>query len=127
MLKTIKWYEMNDGVDAKALLKHGFTVEENRYCYWCPLHESIELYIYFNINEDGTLSFDDYKDVNVIDDDYMQYYSPFYESKRSFYYLDLIIFKYNEVMDRLVNEGVLRPRLVINELEEQEVMKRVLK
>ena len=126
MLKKIKHYEMADNLDVKKLEKLGFiSAEDNKYSKCINLYDDIEVFIRFNINEDGTLSFDDYDDVDVIDDNYMQYYTPFYESKKPFHFLDLIVFKYNEVMDNLVLNEILKPKEQEEYLEEP--MKRTLK
>ena len=79
------------------------------------------------INEDGSLSFDDYYNVDVIDKNYNQYYSPFYESKKPFYFLDVVIYRYNEVMDDLVSKGILKLRIIDRDLEEDLPAKRMLK
>lgn len=118
---------MADNLDIKKLEKLGFiNVDDNNYSKCINLYDDIEVFIRFNINEDGTLSFDDYDDVDVIDDNYMQYYTPFYESKKPFHFLDLIVFKYNEVMDNLVLNEILKPKEQEESLE-QEQMKRALK
>ncbi len=119
MLKAIKRYDMSDVVDLKVLINSGFkAVEPSVYCYHCVLYDDIELFVRFYIQDDGSLLFDDYSNVQVIDDNYGQYYTPFYESKKPFHFLNIIIFKYNEAMDSLVLQGVLKPKMIIGELEE---------
>ena len=117
MLKTIKRYEMNDNVSLKDLIDNGFiNVEPNRLSYYYPLYDDIELFIYFYIDEEGNLSFEDTSMIDVIDDNYGQRYTPFYVSKKPFHFLDIIVFKYNEVMDSLVAKGILKYKIPEEEI-----------
>ena len=57
-----------------------------------------------------------------MDDAYGQPYTPFYDNK-PFQFLNIVIMKYNEVMDKLVAGGVLKEKELIRE---DGVMKKVL-
>lgn len=130
MLKTIKKYELADGITSDVLVNNGFTMfsknqdgqEVMYYNTWAPLHKDVEVFIDIIINPDGTLSFDDYENVLVIDDAYGQPYTPFYDNK-PFQFLSIVIMKYNEVMDKLVTSGVLKEK---EPTLEDGVMKKVL-
>ena len=126
MLKTIKRYDMNDGVTIKNLKDAGFiSIDPSKYSYYCPLHNEIELFVCFNINQDGSLVFDDTTTVQVLDDNFGQWYTPFYTSNKPFPFLNIVIFKYNTVMDSLVEKGILKPKVLTEGLEDS--FKRTLK
>ena len=57
---------------------------------------------------DDEMVFDDSNNVYVIDEDFGQPYTPFYECEVGFKVLNMVIDKYNEFMSNLVNEGVLQ-------------------
>ena len=126
MLKTIKRYELNDNVTEKDLLAAGFgSIEPNKYYLFKHLYNDIEMFIDVYVNEDGSLYFDDYETIDVIDDSYGQYYTPFYECKKPFQFLEIVIIKYNEAMDMLAEKGIFKPKVVEEVLEEP--IKRTLK
>ena len=126
MLKTVKHYEMADDLEPKTLEKLGFLNFSNKYSKCINLFEDIELYVNIMVNEDGSLSFEDYENIDVIDDEYGQYYSPFYESRKPFHYLEIIVLRYNEEMDKLVQAGVFK-NIPLEDLEINEPMKRTLR
>ena len=128
MLKTIKRYELSEDVTVEQLESLGFNkfnkdVDGQNVTYYnkcSQLYKDIELFVDIFINEDGTLSFDDCDNVLVIDDNFGQPYTPFYDNKQ-FQFLSVVIYRYNEFMDKLVEEGILKPMIL------EEEMKRVLK
>lgn len=73
-----------------------------------PLIENIELHITFDID---SMKWDDYEDTLVLDDDFCQAYSPFYNDKMDFGFpfLAKVVRAYNNVMDRFVDVGLLKP------------------
>ena len=126
MLKSIKRYELNDGVTIKDLKDSGFlAAEPNKLNYYSPLYNDIDLFVNISLSDDGMLFFDDETMVQVIDDNFGQYYTPFYNNK-PFAFLNFVIYRYNEVMDVLVEKGILKIK-VIDETLEDLPQKRVLK
>lgn len=137
MKEVIKRYQLKSGVTAEDLLLNGFTfsldgvirdISAQRYTYINYILEDIELIIEIGINENGKLSFDDYKNVLVLDDDFCQPYYPFYDDVEGFEYLNDVIKKYNNLMDKLVKKGVLVPKELENTKtnEEEIVRKRII-
>lgn len=122
MNKKIKRYDLNN-ITVEDLIKNEFkycetgvinSIKTPRYFYIKFLCDEIELIIEIGINENGTLSFDDYENVLLIDDDFGQPYNPFYRDTE-FPFLDKVINKYNEAMDDLVKKGILVDKVLENE------------
>ena len=126
MNSIIKKYELSSNVTTEDLLKNGFKYSEKgcikdittpRYHFIKYLTKDFELLIEIGINEDGTLLFDDEKHVLLLDDDFCQPYGPFYDEVNSPIVNDLIN-KYNEVMDKFVENGIMREKDIVKKEEE---------
>ncbi len=123
MLKHIKRYELTDGLTAEDLESKGFKKferlsSENKITYYNKnscLYNDIEVFVDIIINDDGSLSFDDCENVLVMDDRFGQPYTPFYDNKL-FHFLSYIIFRYNEFMDSLVEDGILKQKTLEEEM-----------
>jgi len=129
MLNEIKKYKLNNNLTESNLKEVGFrpggwmsSIEEPKLSYTKVLIEDIELHIEVSINNGKVTNFDDYKNIYVIDDNYGQPYTPFYNSNVIFPYLNKVILRYNEEMDKLVSKGILKP-IILNGLETQKVKK----
>ena len=127
MLKHIKRYELNKEVNIETLLKKGFELGEDGVAYSISysLYNDIEVNVDIVINADGSLSFNDIDNVVVFDNRFEQPYRPFYENKL-FHFLGFIIYRYNEFMDYLVTEGVLKHEELNKELDNN-IIKKTLK
>ena len=129
MLNEIKRYNINDNLTENDLKKIGFrpsgwipNIEEPKMNYTRKLLDDIELHIEVSLNNGKVIDFDDYKNIYVMDDKFGQPYTPFYNSDVIFPYLYKVITRYNEEMDELVSQGILKP-IILNDLENQKVKK----
>ena len=115
----IKKYKLNENVSIETLKKNGFKeggfmneVPSPKYKYNKYLVDDIELCIEISVNEDKSLSFDDFNNVLVLDDEFCQPYTDFYNTQNPDSivsgYLNRVISKYNEEMDELVKKGILQ-------------------
>lgn len=98
----VKRYRLKKGVGVKTLLENGFKYSLNReYLTKCiTLKESIILYI--------TVALVDLKlNIEVLDEDFMQYYTPFYryreEDIKNFKFLKEVINRYETEIEKLDN------------------------
>lgn len=118
MLKEVKRYKLAD-ISKEELVEKLKKLDfkkgswQNKYkdknvmskCF--PLCKSIEVHITIDIDK---LNFNDSDDVLVLDDDFCQAYTPFYNYEKlntSFAFLFNVVKAYNRVMDILVSAGVL--------------------
>ena len=115
MREKMKRYELANNVDVNTLIKSGFReggfikeMPSPKYFYYKYLLNDIELHVEVSVNADGTLFFDDYTSVYVIDDTFGQPYMPFYNEEFDSHYLNKVIIKYNEAMDSLVEKGIFK-------------------
>ena len=134
MIKTVKRYILNDDVTKEKIEAFGFreggfikSLPRPKYFFNGHLHGDIEIHIEIVENTDGTFFFDDYYCVYVIDDEFCQPYYPFYAAGKDLddnidpcntYYaegkhlnfLNTVITRYNELMDALVEKGILQEK-----------------
>lgn len=117
MRLPIKKYVLNETVTEEVLKSCGFKYKNDGsvlgintplYYFFKYLIDDIELHIEISINQDKTLSFDDFDNVLLLDDDFCQPYHPFYKEEVDTPFINEVIQKYNEAMDELVNEGILK-------------------
>ena len=80
MRKPIKRYELADNVTLEALKKARFrgggilnAVPNPKFCYLKYILDEIQIIVEISRNEDNTFSFDDQKNVIVLDDDFCQF------------------------------------------------------
>ena len=108
-------YELADNITIDDLKKVGFNefkCENKTYIsYYRCLYEEIDLHITFDITSSNIITFDEDKNVEVIDDEFGQYLSSFYSNTRN-KYIDKVISRYNEEMNHLVNLGILKKILL---------------
>ena len=114
MLKSLKRYELNQNISIDKLKESNFKIFDNKgkesnSKYYLKKHlvEDIILQIEIEINKDGTFSFNDINNISVFYKMFGERYYPFYmqiDDK----YLHEIILKYNEKMDELVSNGILK-------------------
>ena len=130
MNKKIKRYTLNDNISINKLKKNGFKeggfikeIPIPKYFYNEFLVYDIELHIEIAINSDGTFTFDDYNNIYVIDDNFGQPYYPFYSDNHEFEVLNKVITRYNQVMDKFVEKGILKSK----ELENEDKVKKLIK
>lgn len=123
MREIIKRYELKDGVTQNDIqnsgLKYtvnGITAKPGIPRYYCFKHlcSAIELHIEIIIGEDGSLIFDDFKSVYVLDEDFCQPYGPFYNDKLDAPVLNNVIKRYNAEMDKLVEKGIFVEKVLEN-------------
>lgn len=125
MLDTIKRYELNDYIDLDSLKEYGF--KEGGFIYKDSkkvflshmLKDDISIHMEIKVNEDGSLEFDDFDSIYVLDEEFLQPYMPFYQDK-TFGFLKAVIHSYNCFMDTLVEAGILKEK----ELEKVKTLKR---
>ena len=115
MLNNIKRYELSDNLTVAELKEVGFKkggwipeISEPKMNYTRVLIDDIELHIEVSVIDGKVSNFDDYNNIYIFDDNYGQAYTPFYDSTSSFPYLDRVISRYNEEMDKLVTKGILK-------------------
>ena len=109
-----KRFILNDNFDIEKLENYGFKsggwlIKTNLPKYYINgvLLNDIEIHLEI-VLKDNKLLFDDQNNVLVIDDNFGQPYTPFYESMYGFVFLNEVIDKYNEFMNNLVNKGILK-------------------
>lgn len=104
-------YELNDNVTIEQLKEAGFReiIIDNKtiLSYYQQLIIDIDLFIEFDITDSDELKFDEDKNVSVIDDEFGQYFMPFYR-KIDNEYVRRTTIRYNEVMNSLVNKNILK-------------------
>ena len=104
-------YELNDNVTIDKLKQVGFreVICDGRtiLSYYQELIVDVDLFIEFDITDSDELKFDEDKNVSVIDDDFGQYFMPFYRRIDNEYVRRTTI-RYNEVMNSLVNKNILK-------------------
>lgn len=130
MKPKIKKYELNDNVTIKKLEKNNFNkggfmkkIKSPKYYYNKYLVDDIELHIEIGINPDKTLSFDDYDNIIVLDDNFCQPYYPFYEEKKGFKFLNKVILEYNNTMDEFVKNGIFKEKILEKENDTKKLIK----
>lgn len=109
-------YQLNPDVSEEDLLRNHFKVGSWRhaksadawYSKSWPLHGEIDLTVSINMT---TKRWDEFEDTDVIDDDFCQPYSPFYDcvynGVRKFDFASRVIEAYCKRMDALVDSGIL--------------------
>ncbi len=104
-------YELSDNIVIDDLKKAGFHEFkcENRVfiSYYRCLYEEIDLHIVFDITSSKIITFDENINIEIIDDEFGQYYSDFYTETKS-KYMQKINMRYNEEMNHLVNLGIFK-------------------
>ncbi|MBQ9023629.1 MAG: hypothetical protein IJ105_00235 [Bacilli bacterium] len=117
MKPEIKKYILNDNLTINKLKKNNFKeggfikeIPSPKYYYYKRLIDDIELHIEISVNNDETFNFDDFDNIIVLDDSFCQPYTPFYESKKGFSFLNKVIIEYNKAMDELVEKGILKEK-----------------
>lgn len=122
MIKEIKRYTLSDNLSIDMLKKNNFKnggylkkIPHPKYSYNKYLADEIELHIEIGINEDGTFNFDDFDNIIVLDDNFCQPYYPFYEYDKGFPFLNELIKEYNNSMDNLVKDGILKEKNIEKE------------
>ena len=115
MQNDIKRYELSDNISIEQLKKAGFRnggwiseIKEPKIQYTRLLIDEIELHIEVSLIDEEVSSFDDFHNIWIIDNDFCQPYSPFYDSTADFPYLNRVISRYNKEMDKLVSKGILK-------------------
>jgi len=114
MLPSIKQYKLRPDTTKEDLLKAGFKeggwqtqFKNPKVNYTEKLIDSINLHIEIEI--DSVIHFDCFDNVLVLDDDYCQPYSPFYTYEPiKNRYLNLVVKRYNMVMDEFIKKGVFK-------------------
>lgn len=113
MRETIKNYELQSNLTIEKLKMSGFLeggflkrVPQPKYFINKPLVNSILLHIEIVVNPDQTLSFDDFNNIIVLDDDFCQPYTPFYDESVDSNFLNSVIIRYNKIMDDFVRKGI---------------------
>jgi len=111
MLNSIKRYQLKSDITKEKLIEVGFKnsdwqekFKKPMVNYFANLIDDIELHI--EIKTD-LMEFDDFENVLVLDSNFGQPYTPFYNAKISFEFLDKVIENYNMQMDKLVDKGIL--------------------
>ena len=121
MRKDIKRYDLNESITLDKLKennfrKGGFIKDTSpvKYFYDRYLVDGILLHIEIGINKDGTFNFDDYNNIYVLNDKLRKPYYPFYSDNQYSEILDLIIIKYNQIMDDLTKKDILQEKVINN-------------
>lgn len=108
----------------KSKFKAGYWLKKNEdnwftysFCAYrakCPIKDPFGTYEFtfdVTIQLDNLNNWNDYDNVGVIDDDFGQYYGPFYDAQQkghSFPFLDQIIIPfYHKNMEKLIKAGIL--------------------
>ena len=117
MKPEIKKYILNDNLTINILKKNNFKeggfikkIPFPKYYYYKKLIDDIELHIEISVNNDEIFIFNDFDNIIVLDDSFCQPYTPFYESKKGFPFLNKVIIEYNNAMDELVEKGILKEK-----------------
>lgn len=109
-------YKLNPDVSTDDLIRNKFKPgswrhgdsNEKWYSKSCGLCGEIDLTVHINMT---TKDWDEYEDTDVIDDDFGQPYTPFYNcvynGQKKFRAVRLVIDAYYERMDALVDSGIL--------------------
>ena len=91
MRKKIKNYKLTEDISIEKIKEIGFKkggfmkeIPSPKYTYRKSLLDEIELCIEISVNEDNSLSFDDFNNILVLDEDFCQPYIPFYDEKVDF-------------------------------------------
>ena len=117
-------YELNEQATVEKLIEIGFRKIENGnrtiLVYCRELIVDVDLYVEFDITNSTILKFDEDRSVSVIDDEIGQYFMPFYNNIKNSY-TQKTIKRYNEVMNHLVNQGILK----LKEKEEVKQLKKI--
>lgn len=111
----IKHYKLRDGIAKEDLEAAGFHSgswqrkdDHEWMSMWRPLYDEIEIDIDVDLT---TREWDDFENVLVMDDDFGQPYTPFYNylngKTNLFQILEHVVDAYNNFMDTLVKQGVL--------------------
>lgn len=101
----IKRYKIKFDTSINEILNNGFEYNVNYKCLtkFVTLKDSIVLYIRIPLSD--LYSFDDFNNVDILDDDFCQPYTPFYnnyekEIINNAFLID-VIRKYNDEMDKI--------------------------
>ena len=129
MREIIKRYVLNDNVNVEKLVSNYFSaggfmkeIPSPKYSFSHYLIDEIEINIEIAVNSDGSLYFDDYDSIYIIDDNFGQPYYPFYNEKFDNPFINKVIVKYNEFMDEFVKKGILK-ELVLEKEDNKELKK----
>ena len=126
MRTQIKKYVLNKNLTEQILIDNGFKYANDKsdsgiygpvYFYFKTLYDDIELHVEIGINDDGTLSFNDTKNVLVFDDECGQMYHPFYREDVDTPYVNSVIAGYNEAMDYLASKGILKEKTMEDNID----------
>lgn len=121
-MTEINKYELDEDVTIEKLVAAGFIAVTNgnqtSLVFCRELITDIDLYVEFDITKSQTITFDEEKCVSVIDDEIGQYYSAFYRRVNSDF-VERTTRRYNEVMNSLVNKGILKHK----QLEDKQLKK----
>lgn len=123
-----KEFVINSNVTISKLEEVGFKkggwingVNEPRYYINDNILDEIDIHIEISI-VDNNINFDDLKNVYIIDENFGQPYTPFYESEFGFKFLNNVIDNYNKYMNNLVNKGILQEKI-----KEKDLVKKLIK
>ena len=110
----IKRFKLKDGITKEKLVSLGFKdggswIKEDSELYLCEYFEDRKIDFEYSINISFSLNindWDDYDNVLVLDEDFLQPYTPFYYDNygkdiTNFPVLESVIAKYNEFMSGL--------------------------
>ena len=104
-------FELNENITIEKLKEVGFREIKsgNRIIlsYYRELIKDIDLFIEFDITNPNIITFDEDKNISVIDDICGQYFNAFYDNVDNDY-VKRTIRRYNEVMNSLVNKEVFK-------------------
>lgn len=123
MNPNVNRYELSENVTIKMLKESGFkevkSDDKITLVYYRQLITDIDLFIEFDITNSSILKFDDSINISIIDDEFCQYYQPFYSSISNSY-SDRVIKRYNNIMNSLVNKKIFK-------IKEKEQDKKLIK
>lgn len=130
MREIIKRYVLNEDVNVDKLISNYFSeggfmkeIPSPKYSYGHYLIDEIEINIEIAVNSDGTLYFDDYDSIYIIDDTFGQPYYPFYNKDFENPFINKVIVKYNEFMDEFVKKGIFKEMVLEKEENNKELKK----
>lgn len=101
----VKSYKIKDDITIQNILDNGFeySLDKKYLTKYIILKSDITLYI--KIPLENILSFDDIKNIDVLDEEFLQVYHPFYhrnkEDVTDHKFLIDVIARYNEEMDKI--------------------------
>lgn len=104
-MTKVKKYKLKENIKVNDILNNGFeySVDCKYVTKFITLKGPIILYI--KIPLDNIYSFDFYNNIDVLDDNFCQPYTPFYDNYNSDIvnnkYLTIIVNRYNEEMDKI--------------------------